>query len=35
MNCEEYKQTIIKLLDETEDEEILLLIIEIIKRIKD
>lgn len=35
MNCEEYKQIIIKLLDETEDEEMLLLIIEIIKRIKD
>lgn len=35
MNCEEYKQIIIKLLDETEDEEILLLIIEIIKRLKD
>lgn len=35
MSCEEYKQTIIKLLDETEDEETLLLIIEIIKRIKD
>ena len=35
MNCEEYKQIIIKLLDETEDKEMLLLIIEIIKRIKD
>lgn len=35
MNCEEYKQIIIELLDETEDKEMLLLIIEIIKRIKD
>ncbi len=35
MNCEECKQIIIKLLDETEDKEMLLLIIEIIKRIKD
>lgn len=35
MNCDNYKQSIIKLIDEIEDEETLLFILEIIERIKD
>lgn len=35
MNCDKYKQSIIKLIDEIEDEETLLFILEIIERIKD
>lgn len=35
MSCDKYKQSIIELINEIEDEETLLFILEIIERIKD
>lgn len=35
MSCENCKQTIIELINEIEDEEALLFVLEILKRIKD